>query len=43
MSDITAENRKLLDKIVIEGKLHKLFRNAIKNEKDIDNWDKGFI
>ena len=41
--DITAENRKLLDKIVIEGKLHKLFRKAIKSEKDIDYWDDGFL
>ena len=41
--DITAENRKLLDKIVIEGKLHKLFKKAIKSENDIDIWEKGFL
>ena len=41
--DITAENRKLLDKIVIEGKLHKLFKKTIKSENDIDIWEKGFL
>ena len=43
MTEITAEHRKLLDKVVIEGKLHKLYKNAIKTENDIDVWDKGFL
>ena len=43
MGDISAENRKLLDKIVLEGKLFRLDRKEIKKEEDIDNWVNGFI
>ena len=42
MGDISTESRKLLEKITLEGKLHKLYRKEVKDEKDIDSWASGF-
>ena len=43
MADISNDQRKLLDKIVTEGRLFKLCKKDIKTERDIDNWVNGFI
>ena len=38
MGDMSTESRKLLEKITLEGKLHKLYRSEIQSEKDVDSW-----
>ena len=43
MTDISKDQRNVLDKIVLEGRLYKLFLNNIKTEYDIDYWVNGFI
>ena len=42
MGDISAQSRQLLEKITIEGKLHKLYRKDIKGKKCIESWASGF-
>ena len=43
MTDLSKDQRNVLDKIVLEGRLYKLFLANIKTEYDIDYWVNGFI
>ena len=41
-SDISSEQRKLLDKIAVTGSLHKLLKGSIKCKREVDRWVENF-